>query len=246
MTYRRRHRWLRRLALGLAFATFAAPGGSGHGEARRRNRRLSLRGGGRLVGLGGPGDGHSALGRHRRGGGISQVIPYLSHGQTTASAQSQPVGEPFVAGVTDFPRSTVAPQAGAAGQRFGAAMVGRADDRDRSCPGRPRSGPRDRLPPAPHGRALAGKERDRSGAPRSPASRVYRRRWSPIHREREENCSFLRPAGQAGVDDGGGKSCFAEGLAGSAASQQGSLSQRSPLPRRPRSTRVATRRPPRR
>jgi hypothetical protein len=36
MTYRRRHRWLRRLALGLAFATFAAPaaarldeGGSG-------------------------------------------------------------------------------------------------------------------------------------------------------------------------------------------------------------------------
>jgi len=35
MTYRRRHRWLRRLALGLAFATFAAPAAAKPGDGVR-------------------------------------------------------------------------------------------------------------------------------------------------------------------------------------------------------------------
>lgn len=46
MTYRRRHRWLRRLAFGLAFATFAAPAAAKLDEVGDGNRYVYVTAGG--------------------------------------------------------------------------------------------------------------------------------------------------------------------------------------------------------
>jgi hypothetical protein len=49
MTYRRRHRWLRRLALGLAFASFAAPAAAKFDEGGEGNRFVTTGGWSGLV-----------------------------------------------------------------------------------------------------------------------------------------------------------------------------------------------------
>jgi hypothetical protein len=51
MTYRRRNRWLRRLALGLAFASFAAPAAAKFDEAGQGNRFVTAGGWSGLVDL---------------------------------------------------------------------------------------------------------------------------------------------------------------------------------------------------
>ena len=112
MTLRSRHSRSRRLAYGLALATLVV----GIGVAPATAKLDEGTGGFRDVVAGGwSGQVDLETGIPLSAGIVGaesspQVIPYLSHGQTTAPAQSQPVGEPFVAGVTDFPRSTVAPR----------------------------------------------------------------------------------------------------------------------------------------
>ncbi|HUH15629.1 MAG TPA: hypothetical protein VML35_07080 [Gaiellaceae bacterium] len=49
MTYRRRHRWLRRLALGLAFAAFASPAAAKFDEGGNGNRYVTAGGWSGLV-----------------------------------------------------------------------------------------------------------------------------------------------------------------------------------------------------
>ena len=77
MTYRRRHRWLRRLALGLAFATFVAPAAA------------------RPVDESGAGPGVVTA-----GGSTIEVIPYLSHGVLTeadqAAAAAEAIHDPYL------------------------------------------------------------------------------------------------------------------------------------------------------
>ena len=89
MKYRRRQRWLRRVALGLAFATVAVAG-----EAAPASAKFDDGGGGfgsRYVstrGWSGPVDPETGI-------PLSAGIP----------DPNAPVAEPFVPGVTDFPRS---------------------------------------------------------------------------------------------------------------------------------------------
>jgi hypothetical protein len=97
MTYRRRHRWLRRLALGLAFATFAAPAAAKPAEGVRYVT---------AGGWSGYVDSETGI---PVSAGIPQidestnVIPYLSHGIVTeadqAAAAAEAIHDPFLTDV---------------------------------------------------------------------------------------------------------------------------------------------------
>ena len=106
MTYRRRHRWLRRLALGLAFATFVAPAAA----------RPDENGGGSNVvtagGWTGPVDPETGIplsagipqgDEQFTGDQAPQVIPYLSHGILTeadaAAAAAEAIHDPYLTDV---------------------------------------------------------------------------------------------------------------------------------------------------
>ena len=131
MTYRRRHRWLRRIALGLAFATFAAPAAARPDRGDDDGFRYVTAGGwsgyvysdtGIPVSAGIPQGDEPLLGDKS-----NDVIPYLSHGMLTEADQaaaaaeaihdspsilgemvkSRQTPEPFIPGVTDFPKGTV-------------------------------------------------------------------------------------------------------------------------------------------
>jgi len=104
MTYRRRHRWLRRLALGFAFAAFASPAAATIED---------VGGGSSYVQAGGwSGYVDSASGVPLSAGLVPAeeteitVIPYLSHGVLGEASKSAVAAEPFVPGVTDFPTRT--------------------------------------------------------------------------------------------------------------------------------------------
>jgi len=103
MTYRRRHRWLRRLALGFAFAAFASPAAATIED---------VGGGSSYVQAGGwSGYVDSASGVPLSAGLVGAeteitVIPYLSHGVLGEASKSAVAAEPFVPGVTDFPTPT--------------------------------------------------------------------------------------------------------------------------------------------
>jgi hypothetical protein len=145
MTYRRRHRWLRRFALGLAFATFAAPAAAKPDLVDDGLRYVTAGGWsgyvyadtGIPVSAGIPQGDEALIGEQS-----IEVIPYLSHGLLTESDQaaaaaeaihdrylasratgeesvkvspsilgemvkSRQAPEPFIPGVTDFPKGTV-------------------------------------------------------------------------------------------------------------------------------------------
>ncbi len=99
MTHRRRHRWLRRLALGLAFATFAAPAAAKPDEST----------GVRYVTAGGWSGYVDANTGIPVSAGIPQidestkVIPYLSHGILTqadqAAAAAEAIHDPYLTDV---------------------------------------------------------------------------------------------------------------------------------------------------
>jgi hypothetical protein len=92
MKYRRRQQWLRRIALGLAFATVAVAG-----EVAPASATFDEGGGGRgsryvsTPGWSGPVDPETGI-------PLSAGIPHVQ----------APAAEPFVPGVTDFPRAAVA------------------------------------------------------------------------------------------------------------------------------------------
>ena len=104
MTYRRKHRWLRRLALGFAFAVFASPAAAKFEDVGSGSSYVQAGGWSGLV--------DSASGVPLSAGlvpaeeaGIT-VIPYLSQGILGGeTSQTVAAAEPFVPGVTDFPRS---------------------------------------------------------------------------------------------------------------------------------------------
>jgi hypothetical protein len=122
MSYRRSHRWLHRLALGLALASVVFAGRASVATAKPDE---GTGGGSRYVSAGGwsgPVDMESGI---PLSAGIPQgdeqfidprgvqVIPYLSHGILTEAdalaangtyGDSRELPEPFVAGTTDFPR----------------------------------------------------------------------------------------------------------------------------------------------
>ena len=94
MKYRRRQRWLRRIALGLAFATVAVAGEVAPASAK--------------VDEGGSGFGSRYVETEGWSGPVDPEtgIP-LSAGIPDVQA---PTAEPFVPGMTDFPRAAVARQ----------------------------------------------------------------------------------------------------------------------------------------
>ena len=119
MTYRRRHRWLRRFALGLAFATFAAPAAAKPTKADDGLRYVTAGGWSGYVDAE-TGIPVSAGITQDDGDESTKVIPYLSQGllteadQAAAAAEaihdryvSRQAPELFIPGVTDFPKGTV-------------------------------------------------------------------------------------------------------------------------------------------
>lgn len=112
MTNRSRQRRLGGLALALALATAVvgarvAPAGATFDEGAGDRRHV--------VAGGWSGQVDPATGVPLSAGlsGVEetiQVIPYLSHGITTETAQAQQAAKPFVQGVTDFPRQVAAPR----------------------------------------------------------------------------------------------------------------------------------------
>jgi len=109
MTYRRRHRWLRRFALGLAFATFAAPAAARPYEEGDDGVRYVTEGGwsgyvysdtGIPVAAGIP-QGDEPLIADQS----TEVIPYLSHGILTeadqAAAAAEAIHDPYLTGGPD-------------------------------------------------------------------------------------------------------------------------------------------------
>jgi hypothetical protein len=106
MTYRRRHRWLRRLALGFAFAAFASPAAAKVDDVGSGSSYVQAGGWSGLV--------DTATGVPLSAGLVPAaeteitVIPYLSHGVLGEASKSVVAAEPFVPGVTDFPKSVVA------------------------------------------------------------------------------------------------------------------------------------------
>jgi hypothetical protein len=97
MTYRRKHRWLRRLALGLVFATFAAPAAAKPDEGTSGVRYVTAGGWSGYVDsdTGIPVSAGIPQGDEPVIDESAQVIPYLSHGilteadQAAAAAESQ-------------------------------------------------------------------------------------------------------------------------------------------------------------
>lgn len=89
MSYRRRHRWLRRLALGLAFATFAAPAAAKFDEGGSGSRWVTAGGWSGYV------DSETGipLSAGIPGDEEVQVIPYLSHGIVTEADQTVAAAE---------------------------------------------------------------------------------------------------------------------------------------------------------
>jgi hypothetical protein len=104
MTYRRRHRWLRRLALGFAFAAFASPAAAKFDDVGGGSSYVQAGGWSGLV--------DSASGVPLSAGLVGAeeaeitVIPYLSQGVLGEASKSAVAAEPFVPGVTDFPTAT--------------------------------------------------------------------------------------------------------------------------------------------
>ena len=106
MTYRRRHRWLRRLALGLAFAAFAAPAAARPDEGGSGSTLVTAGGWSGLVdketgiplSAGIPRGDEPFLGDESL-----QVIPYLSHGILTeadqAAAAAEAIHDPYLTDV---------------------------------------------------------------------------------------------------------------------------------------------------
>ena len=106
MTYRRRHRWLRRLALGLAFATFAAPAAAKPDEGGDGVRYVTAGGWsgyvdsetGIPVSAGIPNGNEPFVGDEP-----TQVIPYLSQGIGTeadqAAAAAEAIHDPYLTDV---------------------------------------------------------------------------------------------------------------------------------------------------
>ena len=100
MTYRRRHRWLRRFALGLAFATFAAPAAAKPDEGSNGVRYVTAGGWSGYV------DSETGI---PVSAGIPQsdestnVIPYLSQGIVTeadqAAAAAEAIHDPYLTDV---------------------------------------------------------------------------------------------------------------------------------------------------
>lgn len=88
MTYRRRHRWLRRLALGLAFATFAAPAAAKLDEGGSGGRSSVVQAGG-----------WTGMVDAETGIPLSAGIP---HGDEAEAA--------FIPGVSDFPKAVEQPR----------------------------------------------------------------------------------------------------------------------------------------
>jgi hypothetical protein len=106
MTYRRRHRWLRRLALGFAFAAFASPAAAKVDDVGGGSSYVQAGGWSGLV--------DSASGVPLSAGLVGAeteitVIPYLSQGVLGEASKSAVAAEPFVPGVTDFPTPTAPP-----------------------------------------------------------------------------------------------------------------------------------------
>ena len=106
MTYRRRHRWLRRLALGFAFAAFASPAAAKVDDVGGGSSYVQAGGWSGLV--------DSASGVPLSAGLVGAeteitVIPYLSQGVLGEAAKSAVAAEPFVPGVSDFPTPTAPP-----------------------------------------------------------------------------------------------------------------------------------------
>lgn len=106
MTYRRRHRWLRRLALGLAFATFAAPaaarpdeGGAGSGVVTAGGWTGTVdTETGIPLSAGIPRGDEQLAGEQQ-----FEVIPYLSQGVLTpadkAAAEAEAIHDPYLTDV---------------------------------------------------------------------------------------------------------------------------------------------------
>ena len=106
MTYRRRHRWLRRLALGLAFATFAAPAAAKPDDGGDGVRYVTAGGWSGYVdsetgiplSAGIPNGDEPFVGDEP-----TQVIPYLSQGIVTeadqATAAAEAIHDPYLTDV---------------------------------------------------------------------------------------------------------------------------------------------------
>jgi hypothetical protein len=105
MTYRRKHRWLRRLALGLAFATFAAPAAAKPDEGSNGVRYVTAGGWSGYVDseTGVPVSAGIPQGDEPLIDESTQVIPYLSHGIVTeadqAAAAAEAIHDPFLTDV---------------------------------------------------------------------------------------------------------------------------------------------------
>lgn len=105
MTYRRKHRWLRRLALGLVFATFAAPAAAKPDEGSGGVRYVTAGGWSGYVDsdTGIPVSAGIPQGDEPVIDESSQVIPYLSHGIVTEAAQAaaaaEAIHDPFLTDV---------------------------------------------------------------------------------------------------------------------------------------------------
>ena len=106
MTYRRRHRWLRRLALGLAFATFVAPAAARPDEGGAGSTVVTA------GGWTGPVDPETGIplsagiphGDEEYLTEAPYVIPYLSHGTLTeadkAAAAAEAIHDPYLTDVS--------------------------------------------------------------------------------------------------------------------------------------------------
>jgi len=106
MSYRRRHRWLRRLALGLAFATFAAPAAARPDEGGAGSGVVTAGGWTGLVDAetGIPLSAGIPQGDEQFAGEQPiEVIPYLSHGVLTeadrAAAAAEAIHDPYLTDV---------------------------------------------------------------------------------------------------------------------------------------------------
>jgi len=106
MTYRRRHRWLRRLALGLAFATFVAPAAARPDEGGAGSTVVTAGGWTGMVDTetGIPLSAGIPQGDEQLAGEQPiEVIPYLSHGVLTeadkAAAAAEAIHDPYLTDV---------------------------------------------------------------------------------------------------------------------------------------------------
>ena len=102
MTYRRRHRWLRRFALGLAFAAFASPAAAKFDEGANGNRYVTAGGWSGLV------DQDTGV---PLSAGIDAELAFSApmivgeDAKSKASvAQAASAAQVFIPGVTDFPK----------------------------------------------------------------------------------------------------------------------------------------------